>query len=281
MRISKRFRTNPGGIRPHAEPTNRADPTFREVDAMRSQNINSKMKALWLVLPFLLVLPVRSARAQSDILGEWSPRVYNDGVDVGDYTGIPLNGAGRLRAESWHPDQIDLPENECRPHPIDIGLRVSVSQLRITPELDPETQQQVGYRLHVAWQQPEQVIYTDGRPHPSPNAPHRWSRFSTWHCEGNTLVYTIDHLKEAYLTRTGVPRSSKSTMTTTIDGYANYLNVTFIINDPAYLTAPYIREYSWVYTPDQVIPPFPCEIIPDGTILPAGSVPNFLPWKHA
>jgi len=118
---------------------------------MRSKKINWNMKALWF-LPLLLLLPSRLAFAQADILGEWSPRVYNDGMDIGDYTGIPLNDAGRLRAESWHPDQIDLPENMCRPHPIDIGLRVSVSQLRITPELDPDTKQQVGYRLHVAWQ---------------------------------------------------------------------------------------------------------------------------------
>ena len=71
---------------------------------MRSSKINWKMNALWL-LPFLLLLPSRSAWGQSDILGEWSPRVYNDGMDIGDYTGIPLNDAGRLRAESWHPDQ--------------------------------------------------------------------------------------------------------------------------------------------------------------------------------
>src|SRR5579885_1408008 len=225
------------------------------------------IKLLW-ILPLLVLLPTRPAQAQSDILGEWSPRVYNDGVDIGDYTGIPLNQAGRLRAESWHPDQIDA------------GLRVSVSQLRITPELDPDTGQQVGYRLHVAWQQPEQVIYTDGRPHPSPNAPHWWSGFSTGHWEGNTLVYFTDHLKEAYLTRTGVPRSSKSTVTTRIHRYGNYLNITFIINDPAYLTEPYIREYSWVYAPDQVIPPFPCEIVPEGSIVPAGSVPNFLPGQN-
>jgi len=246
---------------------------------MRSKKINWNMKALWF-LPLLLLLPSRLAFAQADILGEWSPRVYNDGMDIGDYTGIPLNDAGRLRAESWHPDQIDLPENMCRPHPIDIGLRVSVSQLRITPELDPDTKQQVGYRLHVAWQEPEQVIYTDGRPHPSPNAPHKWSGFSTGHWEGNTLVYTTDHLKEAYLTRTGVPRSSKSTVTTRVHRYGNYLNVTFIIDDPAYLTEPYIREYSWVYAPDQVIPPFPCEMTPDGTIVQAGTVPNYLPGKN-
>lgn len=247
---------------------------------MRFTKTTRKVKSLWPLLFLLMVLPSQSARAQADITGEWSPRVYNDGMDVGDYTGIPINQAGRLRAESWHPDTPDLPENLCRPHPIDMGLRVSVSQLYISREMDPETGQQVGYRLHVAWQEPEQVIYTDGRPHPSANAAYKWSGFSTGHWEGNTLVYTTDHLKEAYLTRTGVPRSSKATVTTRIKRYGNYLNITFIIDDPAYLTAPYIREYSWIYTPDQVIPPFPCEIIPEGTIVPAGTVPSYLPGKN-
>jgi hypothetical protein len=246
---------------------------------MRSANANWKMVGTWFLLLFLAMIFSRPAWAQVDVTGEWSPRVYNDGMDIGDYTGIPLNEAGRLRAESWSPDQVDLPENMCRPHPIDIGLRVSVSQLRITTELDNE-RQPVGYRLHVAWQQPEQVIYMDGRPHPSPNAAHKWSGFSTGHWEGNTLIYTTDHLKEAYLTRTGVPRSSKSTVTTRMKRYGNYLTITFIINDPAYLTEPYIREYSWVYTPDQVIAPFPCEIIPEGTLLPAGRVPSYLPGKN-
>jgi hypothetical protein len=132
----------------------------------------------------------------------------------------------------------------------------------------------------VAWQAAEQIVYTDGRPHPSANAPSKWSGFSTGRWEGNTLVYTTDHLKEAYLTRTGVPRSSFSTVTTRIHRYGNYLNITFIINDPIYLTAPYIREYSWVSAPDQVIPPYPCETSPEGTIIPAGKVPSYLPGQN-
>jgi len=247
---------------------------------MRSTSINSRIWCLWFFLLLLVVLPGRSAWAQVDLTGEWSPRIYNDGMDIGDYTGIPLNEAGRLRAESWHPDQPDLPENLCRPHPIDIGLRVSVAQLSIAKELDNETRQPVAYHLHVAWQAAEQVIWMDGRPHPSDNAAHKWSGFSTGHWERNTLVYTTDHLKEAYLTRTGVPRSSKATVTTRIKRYGDYLTITFIINDPAYLTEPYIRESSWVFDPNQIIPPFPCEIIPEGTILPAGAVPSFLPGKN-
>ena len=228
----------------------------------------------------LLTFAARPASAQFDLTGEWSPRVYNDHMDIGDYTGIPLNEAGRLRAESWHPEQLDLPENLCRPHPIDIGLRVSVSQLRITTETDPETRQPVGLRLHVAWQEPEQVIYLDGRPHPSANAPHKWSGFSTGRWDRNTLVYTTTHLKEAYLTRTGVPKSAQATVTTRVHRYGNLLTIIFIIDDPAYLTQPYIRESSWIFDPNQIIPPFPCEISPDGTIVPAGKVPSFLPGKN-
>ena len=247
---------------------------------MRFAKAKGKAIAGLVPLLFLAMLSSQPAKAQADITGEWSPRVYNDGMDVGDYTGIPLNQAGRLRAESWHPDLPDLPENLCRPHPVDIGLRVSVSQLYITKEIDKQTGQDVGYHLHVAWQEGEQIVYTDGRPEPSPNAPYKWSGFSVGHWEGNTLVYKTDHLKEAYLTRTGVPRSSSSTVTTRIHRYGNYLNITFIINDPAYLTEPYIREYSWVYAPDQVIPPFPCETSPEGTIIAAGKVPSYLPGQN-
>ena len=94
---------------------------------MKFITIHGKTNHVWFLMLFLMLIPSRPARAQLDLTGEWSPRVYNDHMDVGDYTGIPLNEAGRLRAESWHPEQLDLPENLCRPHPIDIGLRVSVS----------------------------------------------------------------------------------------------------------------------------------------------------------
>ena len=228
------------------------------------------------LLLLLLLVPGASAHAQVDLAGEWGPRNYNTHVDIGDYTGMPLNEEARLRAMAWHPDQLDLPENLCRPHPIDHGLRVSPSQLRITNEFDPETRRQVGIRLLVSWQEPQQVIYTDGRAHPSPNAPHKWSGFSTGRWDRNTLVYTTTHLKEAYLSRNGVPKSVNSEVTTRIHRYGSLLTVWFFINDPAYLTAPYIRAASFVLDPNQVIPPFPCEMSPDGTIVPAGKVPNFL-----
>ena len=246
---------------------------------MRFANIiPCQTKILWMPALLLLVLSGAPAWAQVDLTGEWSPRIYNDGRDVGDYTGIPLNEAGQLRAESWHPDQTDLPENLCRPHPFDIGLRVAPSQLYVSNELDNATQQIVAYHFHAYWS--DFRVWMDARPHPPEYAAHTWSGFSTGKWEGGTLVFTTDHLKEGYLTRTGVTISEKATVTTRVTRYGNVLTMVFIINDPAYLTEPYIRESSWAYDPQQMIPPFPCEPSPEGTILPAGSVPSFLPGKN-
>jgi len=83
-----------------------------------------------------------------------------------------------------------------------------VSQLRITTELDNENGVLLVYDS--TWPAgTEQVIYLDGRPHPSANALTNGLDFSTG-TGTHTLVYTTAHLKEAYLTRTGVPKSAKA-----------------------------------------------------------------------
>ena len=237
-----------------------------------------RLKRLWFAMLLLLMLPGPSLWAQVDLTGEWSPRIYNDGRDVGDYSGIPLNEAGQLRAESFHPEQFDLPENICRPHAFDIGLRVAPAQLYITNELDSATQQIVAYHFHAYWS--DFRVWMDGRPHPPEYAAHKFSGFSTGRWEGSTLVFTTDHLKEGFITRVGVPLSEKTTVTTRVMRFGNYLTMVFMINDPAYLTEPYIRESSWISDPQQVIPAFPCEPSPEGTIIPAGQVPSYLPGKN-
>ena len=60
-----------------------------------------------------LALP---ARAQVDLTGEWEVRFHEDlverieGPPVGDYLGLPINEAARLRAESWDASLHTLPE---------------------------------------------------------------------------------------------------------------------------------------------------------------------------
>jgi hypothetical protein len=246
---------------------------------MRFSIINWKAKGLWFPVLLLVVLTSRSAWAQVDLVGEWTSENFNYALDIGDYTGIPFNEAGRLRAETWAPDQSDLPENVCRPHPFDMGFRVGPSDLDISKQVDPATLQIVAYHFHTAWS--DLRIWMDGRPGPSDYANYKWSGFSTGKWDGNTLIVRTDHLKEGYFTRTGAIRSAKATVTMAINRYGKYMTAMIIIYDPAYLTEPYIQEASWVYQPYHIgVLPTTCEPPDEGAIIPAGSVPNYLPGEN-
>src|SRR5260370_29646133 len=73
------------------------------------------LKVFWFGALLLLALPGRSLWAQVDITGEWSPRIYNDGRDVGDFTGIPLNEAGRFKAQSVASGEVCFPGKNLPP----------------------------------------------------------------------------------------------------------------------------------------------------------------------
>jgi hypothetical protein len=63
----------------------------------------------------LAALP-RQVLAQADFSGEWAPRFHEDqpervpGPELGDYLGLPINDAARLRADSWEGSMLTLPE---------------------------------------------------------------------------------------------------------------------------------------------------------------------------
>lgn len=59
------------------------------------------------------------------------------GPFVGDYAGLPVNDAARLRADSWQPSLLTLQEHQCKPHPSTYGFR-GVGNLYIWQELDPD-----------------------------------------------------------------------------------------------------------------------------------------------
>jgi len=226
----------------------------------------------------LLSIP---AFAQRDPSGEWSPRFHEDqperipGPEIGDYLGIPINAAARLRADSWDASLLELPENQCRPHPSDYAWR-GPANLRIWKDIDTATQETVAYHTHISWQAPERTIWMDGRPHPPDYVAHTWQGFSTGKWEGDTLTVTTDHLKEGWIRRNGIPRSEKATVTEHIIRHSNYLTVAVIINDPVYLTEPFIRTTDFSLDPDQQIAPYPCEAVVE-VQHPFGSVPHHLP----
>ena len=222
--------------------------------------------------------------APRDPSGEWAPRFHEDqperipGPEIGDYLGLPINDAARLRGDSWDASLLTLPEHQCKPHPADYGPR-GPANLRIWQEIDTATQRLVAYHTHISWQAPERTIWMDGRPHPPDYAAHTWQGFSTGKWEGDMLTVTTTHLKIGWIRRNGIPRSDKATLVEHWIRHDNNLTLVSIITDPVYLTEPFVRTTNWVMDPDQHIDPYPCESVVE-VERPLGAVPHHLPGTN-
>ena len=104
-----------------------------------------------LLLAFIF-LAGRPAAAQVNLAGVWDNFgiLHEDwpdrlpGPEVGDYAGVPLNDAARLRADTWDASLITLPEYQCRVHPSDYVP--SFAGIRIWEEFDPASQQLLAIR---------------------------------------------------------------------------------------------------------------------------------------
>ena len=93
------------------------------------------------------------------------------------------------------------------------------------------------------------------------------------------LVIRTTHMKEDYLRRNGIPRSSLATMTEFLFVHDDYLTWTVVIDDPPFLDEPLIRNMSYVRLPRQELPAYPCPVVVE-EIRPKGVVPHFMPGEH-
>src|ERR1700682_3057512 len=116
-----------------------------------------KLTASLFLLAMLASVP---ASAQIDPSGEWAPRFHEDqperipGPDLGDYLGLPINDAARMRGDTWDASLLTLPEHQCKPHPADYGPR-GPANLRIWKEVDKDTQQPIANPTHTSCKRPE------------------------------------------------------------------------------------------------------------------------------
>lgn len=224
------------------------------------------------------------AWAQLDPSGEWAPLFHEDfperipGPEIGDYLGLPINDAARLRGDTWDASLLTLPEHQCKPHPSDYAWR-GPANLRVWKDVDRETQKLIAFHTHISWQAPERTIWMDGRPHPPDYAAHTWQGFSTGKFEGDMLTITTTHLKNGWIRRNGIPRSDRATVTEHLIRHGNYMTVVVVINDPVYLTEPFVRTTDFEYDARQEIAPYPCEAVTE-VIRPKGTVPSHLPGKN-
>jgi hypothetical protein len=237
----------------------------------------------------VMLLGATPSAAQTDLAGEWSARLHEDnehripGPELGDYTGLPLNDAGRLKARTWDASILSQPEQQARPHPAQYSMRGPFPNLRINPVLDPDTNALAAYRLIGFFGNADRTIWLDGRPHPSALAQHTWDGFSTgeWIQGGTVLAVTTTHMKAAFIQRNGAPASAKATMTEYFTRHGDHLVHLSIIDDPVYLDEPMMRSQHFQLNPRQITgPPGVMEIVDEIAAPRAGYVPNFPIGTH-
>jgi hypothetical protein len=200
------------------------------------------------VIVFAMAAP---AWAQIDISGNWISSEENlrprGNAGIGDYTGLPLNDAGRLRADTWDASILSQRERQTEPH--GVQYYQFRSPARIEKVLDPATRQLVAYTLCCEIGALERVVWLDGRPHPPAYAERTWEGFSTGRWVGNTLTVTTTHLRTSFLERNGAPASHKSTVVEHFMRHGDQLTVVQFVVDPAYLEMPLIRSMDFVLDP--------------------------------
>jgi hypothetical protein len=206
---------------------------------------------LALALGAIVFAMAAPASAQIDISGNWISSEENlrprGNAGIGDYTGLPLNEAGRLRADTWDASILSQRERQTEPH--GVQYYQFRSPARIEKVLDPATRQLVAYTLCCEIGALERVVWLDGRPHPPEYAERTWEGFSTGRWVGNTLTVTTTHLRASFLERNGAPASHMSTVVEHFMRHGDQLTVVQFVVDPAYLEMPLIRSMDFVLDP--------------------------------
>ena len=244
---------------------------------------------------FMLLLAV-PAMAQVDLAGEWAARSgFEDqphrvpGPDVGDYTGLPINDAARLKARSWDASILSQRERQAQPHPATYSMRGPGPNFRMYKLVDPRTFELLAYQITGLFGNADRTIWLDGRLHPSEFAEHTWNGFSTGEWVNGALKVTTTHLKAGTIQRNGVPTSVRARMTEFFFRHGDQLTLATIVEDPVYLEEPFVRTSNFVWAPQQTqARPAPFEIVDEvaghGTgwvpSLPLGTIPGDFARLH-
>jgi cyclase len=223
--------------------------------------------------------------AQLSIVGEWNARIHEDNGDrlpgdvQGDFSGVPINEAGRRYAESYDVRRVNLLEHQCEPYNLPHIYRGPL-QFRVWEEKDPATQEIIAYKEYIGTYMQYRTIWMDGRPHPPDYAPHTFMGFSTGKWNGDVLTVKTTHIKKEFYRRSGIPSSDATTVTEHYIRHGNLLSHVMIINDPVYLSEPFVNSQefvlmdrgnqNWLYNCEYVM-----EVPMDQT-----KVPHFLPGTN-
>lgn len=199
------------------------------------------------------------AVAPIDLTGYWVSLVTNEWrwrmvtPPKGDYATLPINADARRVADTWDPALDEAAGNQCRSY----GAAVIM---------------QVPGRFHITWENDNTLkLDTDAGVQtrlfqfgssPRPGGEPTWQGFSLaeWQMargqgreaqaaqspsRSGVLKVVTTGMRSGYLRKNGVPYSEKTVVTEHFSRFSGpggeYLNVLVIVEDPQYLTGPYVR----------------------------------------
>ena len=226
------------------------------------------------------------AFAQIDFTGVWNGNTNSEdgperaaGPSLVEFLGLPINDQGRQWGLSYRPGRLSLPEHQCQVHVVSYIHRGPFAA-RIWEQRDPVTHQLIAIHEAISTYEQKRTIWMDGRPHPSPNAPHTWMGFSTGVWQGNMLTITTTHVKQGWYRRENVPSSDEAT---TIEHWVRNGNVwthISVTEDANFLAEPLIKSEDLTLNPSPNFQPFwPCESIEEGARA-RGQVPHYRPAEN-
>ncbi|HLH31220.1 MAG TPA: hypothetical protein VKY31_08460 [Terriglobia bacterium] len=234
------------------------------------------------VLPLLfVVLAAGEAWAQFDFVGSWAPLgtedVQNDSLPA-DYLGLALTDEARTRALSYDESQKSMIERQCAGWGA-AYLVLGPFGLRVTAQTDAVNNRVTSYTIG-AWEDwSEMVIWMDGRPHPSENALHTNSGFTTGHWEGGALAAHTTHIKPGFIRKTGVPLTDEATIDWRFYRHGDILTILMVATDPVYLVEPEIVSKSFRISRTPLDYRSECVTAYEGHE-PGDSVPHFGPDQN-
>ena len=220
-----------------------------------------------------------------DLSGSWVGRKFTDAIGTSfgtgggptpvEYQGIPLNDSGRAFALTYSQSQLSMPERMCAMN-APTYIAIGPMGLRIWPEFDMLTGVTTAWIIGVGASEDTVPIriWMDGRPHPSGNAAHDKSGFTTGVWVDDVLTTYTTHMPQGVIRRNGVPSSDRATMTIRFSRHDDILTLTARIDDPVYLTEPYYLSRDFVLTKTPLNPTTsPCTVVDEG--IEAEHIPHY------
>ena len=204
------------------------------------------------------------------------------GARIGDYTGMPLNDAGRQQTDSWMAARLETLEHQCHPHPTQYSFW-GPGDFRITNTYEPLTDRIIGFRFEGTFGRADRTIWLDGRQHPSELARHTWAGFSTGVWDGNQLTITTTHLKEGWVQRNGIHMSDEGMVREHVIKHGEYLSLIAVVNDPEHFEEPLVRSTQAKLDPTIQLAPDECGPFHTNVMnanQPRGYVPHWLPGQN-